>query len=174
MHARQWSGRQFTYQQSIFQLNRVSPPCTFLPDLPVTVNIILVIITEKKNILLRYLHQTWDKKNAPKKREAESTPSDNLFRNKRVRLDPRADGNNPNNWNNQIGSHIFLHTHFWLLLATCFSSSRRISSFKFLCSASIPGDHDFVWVEIKWKFKINSCAFPWLHSFVIHWSTTSS
>lgn len=56
-----------------------------------------VIITEKKNILLRYLHQTWDKKNAPKKREAESTPSDNLFR-KRIRLD-RSDSNNPNNNN---------------------------------------------------------------------------
>lgn len=30
-----------------------------------------VIVTEKKNILLRYLHQQWDKKNAPKKREHE-------------------------------------------------------------------------------------------------------
>lgn len=64
-----------------------------------------VIITEKKNILLRYLHQTWDKKNAPKKREAESQPSDNLFR-KRIRLDPnpRADNNNPNNWDNFTSS----------------------------------------------------------------------
>lgn len=60
-----------------------------------------VIITEKKNILLRYLHQTWDKKNAPKKREAETTPSDNLFR-KRIRLD-RSDSNNPNNnWSSQL------------------------------------------------------------------------
>jgi DET1- and DDB1-associated protein 1 len=60
------------------------------------VYIFSVIITEKKNILLRYLHQTWDKKNAPKKREAESTPSDNLFR-KRVRLDPAARDRNDNN-----------------------------------------------------------------------------
>lgn len=28
-----------------------------------------IIVTEKTNILLRYLHQQWDKKNAAKKRE---------------------------------------------------------------------------------------------------------
>uniref|UniRef100_A0A0K8TSK7 DET1- and DDB1-associated protein 1 n=1 Tax=Tabanus bromius TaxID=304241 RepID=A0A0K8TSK7_TABBR len=28
-----------------------------------------IIVIEKKNILLRYLHQQWDKKTAPKKRE---------------------------------------------------------------------------------------------------------
>lgn len=55
----------------------------------------LVIITEKKNILLRYLHQTWDKKNAPKKREAESAPSDS-FR-KRIRLDNSSRNNDNNN-----------------------------------------------------------------------------
>ncbi|KPP79219.1 DET1- and DDB1-associated protein 1-like, partial [Scleropages formosus] len=32
---------------------------------------IVVIVTEKTNILLRYLHQQWDKKNAAKKREQE-------------------------------------------------------------------------------------------------------
>ncbi|XP_062888587.1 DET1- and DDB1-associated protein 1 isoform X1 [Mobula hypostoma] len=31
----------------------------------------LVIVTEKTNILLRYLHQQWDKKNAAKKRDQE-------------------------------------------------------------------------------------------------------
>ncbi|XP_043946593.1 DET1- and DDB1-associated protein 1 [Protopterus annectens] len=30
-----------------------------------------IIVTEKTNILLRYLHQQWDKKNAAKKREQE-------------------------------------------------------------------------------------------------------
>ncbi|XP_037537448.1 DET1- and DDB1-associated protein 1 [Nematolebias whitei] len=30
-----------------------------------------IIVTEKTNILLRYLHQQWDKKNSPKKREQE-------------------------------------------------------------------------------------------------------
>lgn len=55
-----------------------------------------VIITEKKNILLRYLHQTWDKKNAPKKREAETTPTSSLP--KRPRLAQGSDSNNTNNW----------------------------------------------------------------------------
>ncbi|KAL1791599.1 DET1-and DDB1-associated protein 1 [Sigmodon hispidus] len=31
----------------------------------------LVIVTEKTNILLRYLHQQWDKKNVTKKRDQE-------------------------------------------------------------------------------------------------------
>lgn len=44
-----------------------------------------VIITEKKNILLRYLHQTWDKKNAPnKKRDNESQES---VSRKRLRME---------------------------------------------------------------------------------------
>ncbi|KAA8587708.1 DET1- and DDB1-associated protein 1 [Etheostoma spectabile] len=30
-----------------------------------------IIVTEKTNILLRYLHQQWDKKNSAKKREQE-------------------------------------------------------------------------------------------------------
>ncbi|KAL7031307.1 hypothetical protein ACKWTF_006957 [Chironomus riparius] len=53
-----------------------------------------IIITEKKNILLRYLHQTWEKKNQPKKREG-TEPTDNLLR-KRIRLD-RTDSNQNNN-----------------------------------------------------------------------------
>uniref|UniRef100_A0A2M4AWI5 DET1- and DDB1-associated protein 1 n=1 Tax=Anopheles triannulatus TaxID=58253 RepID=A0A2M4AWI5_9DIPT len=46
-----------------------------------------VIVSEKKNILLRYLHQQWEKKNAPKKREMEN-PSSDLYR-KRPRLETR-------------------------------------------------------------------------------------
>ncbi|KAI3375110.1 hypothetical protein L3Q82_021623, partial [Scortum barcoo] len=36
-----------------------------------------IIVTEKTNILLRYLHQQWDKKNAAKKREQEQTEGEN-------------------------------------------------------------------------------------------------
>lgn len=36
-----------------------------------------IIVTEKTNILLRYLHQQWDKKNAAKKREQEPTEGEN-------------------------------------------------------------------------------------------------
>uniref|UniRef100_A0A4W6FD59 DET1- and DDB1-associated protein 1 n=1 Tax=Lates calcarifer TaxID=8187 RepID=A0A4W6FD59_LATCA len=36
-----------------------------------------IIVTEKTNILLRYLHQQWDKKNAAKKREQEHTEGEN-------------------------------------------------------------------------------------------------
>lgn len=117
----QWKDHLFIYQQLIFRLSRVSWwSQTFLwinwklidskltnywlinnlENLKKLIRMISfnfpVIITEKRNILLRYLHQTWDKKNAPKKREAESTPSDNLLR-KRIRLEPRSDSNNPNN-----------------------------------------------------------------------------
>uniref|UniRef100_A0AAZ1WY89 DET1- and DDB1-associated protein 1 n=1 Tax=Oreochromis aureus TaxID=47969 RepID=A0AAZ1WY89_OREAU len=35
-----------------------------------------IIVTEKTNILLRYLHQQWDKKNAAKKREQEQAEGD--------------------------------------------------------------------------------------------------
>ncbi|XP_055975799.1 DET1- and DDB1-associated protein 1 [Sorex fumeus] len=35
-----------------------------------------IIVTEKTNILLRYLHQQWDKKNAAKKREQEQVDLD--------------------------------------------------------------------------------------------------
>ncbi|XP_035509492.1 DET1- and DDB1-associated protein 1 [Morone saxatilis] len=35
-----------------------------------------IIVTEKTNILLRYLHQQWDKKNAAKKREQEQGEGD--------------------------------------------------------------------------------------------------
>ncbi|NWU27670.1 DDA1 protein, partial [Dyaphorophyia castanea] len=37
-----------------------------------------IIVTEKTNILLRYLHQQWDKKNAAKKREQEPEPEPEL------------------------------------------------------------------------------------------------
>ncbi|XP_040911275.1 DET1- and DDB1-associated protein 1-like isoform X2 [Toxotes jaculatrix] len=36
-----------------------------------------IIVTEKTNILLRYLHQQWDKKNAAKKREQEHGEGEN-------------------------------------------------------------------------------------------------
>lgn len=35
-----------------------------------------VIVTEKTNILLRYLHQQWDKKNAAKKRDQEQVEAE--------------------------------------------------------------------------------------------------
>ncbi|XP_068995691.1 DET1- and DDB1-associated protein 1-like [Embiotoca jacksoni] len=37
-----------------------------------------IIVTEKTNILLRYLHQQWDKKNAAKKREQEQEEGENI------------------------------------------------------------------------------------------------
>jgi DET1- and DDB1-associated protein 1 len=38
-----------------------------------TLNVLQVIVTERTNILLRYLHQQWDKKAATaRKREAEA------------------------------------------------------------------------------------------------------
>ncbi|CAO1411597.1 unnamed protein product, partial [Diamesa hyperborea] len=59
-------------------------PSIYLPtiDLPSD----QIIITEKKNILLRYLHSTWDKKNAPKKRES-SDQQENTTARKRQRLE---------------------------------------------------------------------------------------
>lgn len=36
-----------------------------------------IIVTEKTNILLRYLHQQWDKKNAAKKREQDPVEGEN-------------------------------------------------------------------------------------------------
>ncbi|KAL4608013.1 DET1- and DDB1-associated protein 1 [Arapaima gigas] len=35
-----------------------------------------IIVTEKTNILLRYLHQQWDKKNAARKRDQEPEPTE--------------------------------------------------------------------------------------------------
>ncbi|KAL0130206.1 hypothetical protein PUN28_002058 [Cardiocondyla obscurior] len=51
-----------------------------------------IIVTEKTTILLRYLHQQWDKKNADRKREFLSTNGDvqddaSTVRSKRPRLD---------------------------------------------------------------------------------------
>ncbi|XP_055594058.1 DET1- and DDB1-associated protein 1-like [Uranotaenia lowii] len=51
-----------------------------------------VIVTEKKNILLRYLHLQWDKKNAPKKREHGTDASNDTLR-KRPRLENRENNN---------------------------------------------------------------------------------
>lgn len=44
-----------------------------------------IIITEKKHILLRYLHQQWNKKNNSKKRENGATPTE--WPAKRMRLE---------------------------------------------------------------------------------------
>ncbi|XP_073998965.1 DET1- and DDB1-associated protein 1 isoform X2 [Rhodnius prolixus] len=47
-----------------------------------------VIVTERTNILLRYLHQQWDKKHLNKKRElSESEEDDETNLNKKVRRD---------------------------------------------------------------------------------------
>ncbi|CAD7077728.1 unnamed protein product [Hermetia illucens] len=60
-------------------------PSVYLPteDLPSE----QIIVTEKKNILLRYLHQQWDKKiNAPKRRDNSEVGGDASNR-KRPRLE---------------------------------------------------------------------------------------
>ncbi|XP_055374560.1 DET1- and DDB1-associated protein 1 [Condylostylus longicornis] len=49
-----------------------------------------IIVTEKKNILLRYLHQQWDKKSILKRREHSSDINSdvaNNSRSKRIRLE---------------------------------------------------------------------------------------
>lgn len=48
-----------------------------------------IIVTEKTNILLRYLHQQWDKKNALKKRDHLNIDSseDNTSNKKKPRLE---------------------------------------------------------------------------------------
>ncbi|KAK6624315.1 DET1- and DDB1-associated protein 1 [Polyplax serrata] len=54
-----------------------------------------VIVTEKRNILLRYLQQQWEKKQALKKRDlsnVESTEENGV--RKRARLDSSSGGNN--------------------------------------------------------------------------------
>ncbi|XP_021939556.1 DET1- and DDB1-associated protein 1 isoform X2 [Zootermopsis nevadensis] len=55
-----------------------------------------IIVTEKTNILLRYLHQQWDKKNSQKKRDHMNleTPEESGSR-KRPRLDTTAAGSSP-------------------------------------------------------------------------------
>uniref|UniRef100_U5EMX0 DET1- and DDB1-associated protein 1 n=1 Tax=Corethrella appendiculata TaxID=1370023 RepID=U5EMX0_9DIPT len=52
-----------------------------------------IIVTEKKNILLRYLHQQWDKKNAPKKREHGNENTNESILRKRPRLENNRDNN---------------------------------------------------------------------------------
>lgn len=61
-------------------------PSVYLPteDLPSE----QIIVTEKKNILLRYLHQQWDKKiNAPKKRDHNTEVGAETSNRKRPRLE---------------------------------------------------------------------------------------
>lgn len=60
-----------------------------------------VIVTEKTNILLRYLHQQWDKKeaavNAQRKREADARIQDEESgQRKKPRLDPLTSQSTPN------------------------------------------------------------------------------
>lgn len=60
----------FIYLQSIFHLNKVCFYQIFIPRslfategfLSFFHSLFVVIVTEKKNILLRYLHQQWEKK----------------------------------------------------------------------------------------------------------------
>ncbi|XP_018861056.2 DET1- and DDB1-associated protein 1, partial [Parus major] len=60
------------HQAPIFPspFNPRNPPKSW-NSFPVFPGIPAVIVTEKTNILLRYLHQQWDKKNAAKKRDQE-------------------------------------------------------------------------------------------------------
>ncbi|KAM9323660.1 DET1- and DDB1-associated protein 1-like [Pholidichthys leucotaenia] len=53
-----------------------------------------IIVTEKTNILLRYLHQQWDKKNVAKKREQEPSEEENTAPPRKVaRTDSREQSN---------------------------------------------------------------------------------
>ncbi|XP_046999562.1 DET1- and DDB1-associated protein 1 [Schistocerca americana] len=55
-----------------------------------------IIVTEKTNILLRYLHQQWDKKASQKKRDHVSVEtSDDSVARKRPRLDPASMSSSP-------------------------------------------------------------------------------
>ncbi|XP_063146764.1 DET1- and DDB1-associated protein 1 isoform X2 [Candoia aspera] len=66
----QTDGLQFIFQHGNIHQNRVVYVMLLPPVFP-TRTILQVIVTEKTNILLRYLHQQWDKKNAAKKRDPE-------------------------------------------------------------------------------------------------------
>ncbi|XP_072037850.1 DET1- and DDB1-associated protein 1-like [Amphiura filiformis] len=55
-----------------------------------------VITTEKTNILLRYLHQQWDKKNLHKKRDTNSASLD-VESASPARKMPRLEANNESN-----------------------------------------------------------------------------
>ncbi|XP_017768212.1 PREDICTED: DET1- and DDB1-associated protein 1 [Nicrophorus vespilloides] len=46
-----------------------------------------VIVTEKTNILLRYLHQHWEKKALQKKRDHTSVEDEQILARKRPRID---------------------------------------------------------------------------------------
>ncbi|XP_076001182.1 DET1- and DDB1-associated protein 1-like [Genypterus blacodes] len=52
-----------------------------------------IIVTEKTNILLRHLHQQWDKKTAAKKREQEQTEGENSVPPRKI---ARIDSREPN------------------------------------------------------------------------------
>lgn len=69
-----------------------------------------IIVTEKTNILLRFLHQQWDKKaaSAQKKREAEAAAAatsseDGPPGRKKARLDPLPNGSNTNGFHSGSG-----------------------------------------------------------------------
>ncbi|KFB39428.1 AGAP008078-PA-like protein [Anopheles sinensis] len=64
-------------------------PSVYIPTLDIPSE--QVIVTEKKNILLRYLQHQWDKKNPSKKRELENATND--LHRKRPRLDTRDNNN---------------------------------------------------------------------------------
>uniref|UniRef100_A0AAG5DHW1 DET1- and DDB1-associated protein 1 n=1 Tax=Anopheles atroparvus TaxID=41427 RepID=A0AAG5DHW1_ANOAO len=64
-------------------------PSVYIPTMDIPSE--QVIVTEKKNILLRYLQHQWDKKNPPKKRELENASND--LHRKRPRLEPRDNNN---------------------------------------------------------------------------------
>ncbi|MEQ2251171.1 DET1- and DDB1-associated protein 1 [Ilyodon furcidens] len=51
-----------------------------------------IIVTEKTNILLRFLHQQWDKKNTVKKREQEQVEGENMAPPRKM---PRTDSKEP-------------------------------------------------------------------------------
>ncbi|XP_013783846.1 DET1- and DDB1-associated protein 1-like [Limulus polyphemus] len=76
------------FQADTSSKTTVKRPAVYLPtkDHPAE----QIIITEKTNILLRYLHQQWDKKNSSKKRDsghiANATVDENVSR-KRLRTD---------------------------------------------------------------------------------------
>ncbi|CAG2067542.1 unnamed protein product, partial [Timema podura] len=55
-----------------------------------------IIVTEKANILLRYLHQQWDKKHSQKKRDHMNLETtEETGSRKRPRLDQPSEGNSP-------------------------------------------------------------------------------
>ncbi|XP_055319603.1 DET1- and DDB1-associated protein 1 [Sitodiplosis mosellana] len=60
-------------------------PSVYLPTVDIPSE--QIIVTEKKNILLRYLHQQWDKKAPVKKREHSNENTGENARTKRPRME---------------------------------------------------------------------------------------